>query len=153
GAVSGIHIANLGNDADGKPLVGWSAIDINTGEASTNPTTPVIVDSSHVNTIYIDVQLASTAGNTPSTATLGAGDFTLTGAGSNGVAIAAIAPTLIAGKTYRYYLTGQFALGAVNVAFADHAWTDSAGVQSGAGAASFTVAAPRAAGAPPTPGG
>ena len=82
GTVSGVTIANLGNDAAGQQLVGWSTIDVSSGQAGTNPTMPLIVDSSHVNTVWIDVQLASTAGNTPSASTLGAGDFTLSGTGA-----------------------------------------------------------------------
>ena len=65
----------------------------------------------HVNTLYLDVQLASTAGNTPTANTLGTGDFTFTGDGANGVTIAAIAPTKITANAYRYYLNGSFALG------------------------------------------
>src|SRR5205823_4067418 len=97
-----------------------------------------------VNTTYIDVALASTAGNTPTATTLGAVDFTLTGAGANGVAIASLTPSKLSGSTYRYYLDGHFVLGRVDVAFAGGAWTDSGGVQSGASTASFTVIAPRA---------
>ena len=145
GTVGGITIANLGNDTGGNPLVGWSAIDINSGQASPNPNVPVIVDSSHVNTIWIDVQLASTAGNTPNATTLGANDLTFTGPGANGVAPLALAPTKLgATSTYRYYLNGKFVLGTVNVGFAAGAWTDTGGVLSGASSGSFTVAAPRA---------
>ena len=144
GTVSGITIANLGNDADGKQLVGWSTIDVSSGQASTNPTMPVIVDSSHVNTMWIDVQLASTAGNTPTASTLGAGDFTLTGAGANGVTLLALAPTQINGNVYRYYLNGHFALGDVTVAFAAGAWTDSGGVRAAPRAARSPSSAPRA---------
>ena len=90
------------------------------------------------------MQLASTAGNTPSASTLGAGDFTLTGTGANGVTLLGLAPTQINGNVYRYYLNGHFALGDVTVAFGAGTWTDSGGVPSGASSGTFTVSAPRA---------
>ena len=132
-------------DQDG---LGWALVD-GTGNTVSNPLTASAafgpIDTTHVATPYVDLGLAPTANQTPVGSTLGAGDVTFS---QNGTVLpitvsTTLAPTQIPGSNvYRYYLSGSFPLGKIDVTFPAGAWTDSAGATSAAGSASFTVVQP-----------
>ena len=120
----------------------WTAQNLASGEHEPNPTTPQLVDSTHLRTTYIDVVLAATGGRSVDTSTVGSNDLTIS---DPGVTVsAAVAPTQLPGTSiFRYYLDGNFLLGAKTVTFSAGSWSDTAGPSS-ASQATFTVVAPRA---------
>ena len=104
------------------------------------------VDTSNLQTHYLDVGLAPTANQTIDPSTLGTGDFTFTQGGSSvPVAIdGSLAPTLIPGTSiHRYYVTGTFPDGKIDVTFPAGAFGDTADVPSAASTGSFTVIEPQ----------
>ncbi|MBN1192791.1 MAG: hypothetical protein JXA36_03745, partial [Coriobacteriia bacterium] len=117
---------------------------------------------------YIDV-LFHTVGDSPldidtiiDTEGAGAVEFTLSGSGlgtgASQVALSTDAPTVLAdGKTVRYYLSGRFVQGPINVTFIAGSWADEAGNLGAAEVQSFYVTEPPAGAsadpmAPPVPG-
>ncbi|HKI92981.1 MAG TPA: hypothetical protein VJ986_11835, partial [Gaiellaceae bacterium] len=127
----------------------WAFVQTASGNTVANPLDAASafsnVDTSHLATHYLDVGLAPTANQTVDTSTLGAGDFTLSQGGSPiPVAIdSSLTPTAMPGtNVYRYYVTGAFPLGKIDVTFPAGAFSDSADLASAAGSGSFTVVEP-----------
>ncbi len=129
----------------------WALVDTTSNNTSPNPTSAsdafTNVDASGLHTAYIDVGLAPTAGQTVDTSTLGAGDivFTLDGSTTGPLPITVIgSPTQIPNTdVFRYYLSGTFPDGKIDVAFPAGTWADTA-MLSTANNASFTVVQPTA---------
>ena len=127
----------------------WALDDTTSGTTTPNPTDASAafsnVDSSGLRTPYIDVELAPTAGQTVDTSTLGAGDivFTLDGSTTGPLSVSIVgSPTQIPNTSvFRYYLSGTFPDGKIDVSFPAGAWADTA-MKSAAGSGSFTVVEP-----------
>ena len=127
----------------------WALVDTTSGNTLPNAddaaTAFTSVDTTHLDTPYVDVELAATANQTVNVSTLGAGDLVFSQNGQSiGVSVdPTIAPTQMPGtNVYRYYLTGTFPTsGTIDVDFPAGAWSDSAELSSES-SGSFTVVSP-----------
>ena len=110
------------------------------GSGQTQTTTTLTPTAVFTGDVYVDVAFTGAGGAGLDAATITGNELQLTGAGAGTVAVdAAVAPTILAGGTVRYYLTGQFAAGTVHVAFAAGSWADTAGNPGAAGSATFKL--------------
>jgi hypothetical protein len=92
---------------------------------------------------HLDVQLTPTSGDTIDSSTVvdTQHEFEISGAGATGVQLVdAATPTLITGNTWRYYVSGAFTAGKVDLAFgADTFRTNGAAVGNAAKSDGFTI--------------
>ena len=87
---------------------GWSFTDTTTGNSTGNALDTMT--ATFTKAPYVDVVLRPTANQTVDESTLGAGDFTFSGAGAQGVQISSTAPMHLTGtNVYRYWISGHFA--------------------------------------------
>ena len=102
-------------------------------------------------THYLDVRLSPTAGDALGAIT--SGILTLGGSASAGVTLQTTTPTQLPGtSTYRFYFTGNFVAGALDVAFVSHSFT-SGGHQNNGETEEMTIQQLTADVADPTSGG
>ena len=123
-------------------------VTINDGSAPAaapgNPSPGAVVNQETINSRgYIDIDFSDSGGSGLNHASIidTGPEFRLSGAGAGGVVIDG-SPMLVSGTvgTYRYWFTGSFGIGVIQVAFQAGSWTDNAGNPGSAGAASFVVA-------------
>ena len=121
----------------------WTYADASNGSVQ-DPSVVMSPSATATGGAYIDVTFPDLNGVAIDPTSINGDEFTLSGAGAQGVSLTGT-PLLIAqtdtSSTYRYFLTGTFAAGAVNVSFTGN-WTDMAGDLGTPGSESFQVTAP-----------
>ncbi|MFZ0040303.1 MAG: hypothetical protein WAK93_03285, partial [Solirubrobacteraceae bacterium] len=102
---------------------------------------------------YIEITFTPTHGNTIDAATINGGEFKITDASGNVVALTGTPTREGSSNTWQYHFSGQLALGTYTVTFVAGSFADSAGIVNQAQTELFTVDAPTAALTDPTSGG
>ncbi|HEX9569566.1 MAG TPA: hypothetical protein VF987_07795, partial [Rhodospirillales bacterium] len=103
---------------------------------------------------YLDVTFTPTRGSTIDPAQIDGDEFTLAGPGVGTIALdVGEAPVRLSGDTYRFFLTGAFEKGAVEVVFDPDTVTDEADFSNLAATQGFTVQGPTVKLAGPNNGG
>lgn len=129
--------------------ISFGSVGVEVLDAAGDPPTAVLADPANGTMIdsavlngrhYLDVTYAAAAGTAidADTITDAGAEFTLSGAGVNGVVVDGAA-VLVSGTTYRYTFAGSFVAGAVTVDFTAASFADGLGQTNVAASEGFTV--------------